>query len=60
MRRRKTEIVAKELVSKFRDSSDLVDFVEQCMQSASWYGRFSGRNRFLFQNAIKRELRSER
>ena len=35
MRRRKTEDVAKGLVSKFRDSGDLVDFVEQCMQSAA-------------------------
>jgi len=57
MRRRKTEDVAKGLVSKFRDSGDLVDFVEQCMQSAAWFGRFSGRNRFMFQDAVKRELR---
>jgi hypothetical protein len=56
MRKRKTEIAAKELVGKFRETDDLIEFIERCMQSAAWYGKFSGRNRFMFQAAIKREL----
>jgi|GEM_PF-5451630 len=56
MRERKTEIYAKRLVEKLRDNDDIIEFVEQCMQTAAWMGRFSGRNRFMFQNAVKREL----
>jgi len=48
MRKRKTEDAAREFVSEFRNSGNLVEFVERCMQSAAWYGRFSGRNRFMF------------
>ena len=59
MRENKTETYAKNIVNRFRDSADIVDFVESCMQEASWLGRFSGKNRFMFQDAIKRRLRSE-
>lgn len=57
MRERKTEVAAKELVSKLIDSGDIIEFVEQCMQTATWYGKYSGRNRFMFQNAVKKELK---
>jgi len=57
MRERKTEEYAKDLVQKLLDKHDIVDFVEDCMQTAAWMGRFSGRNRFMFQGALKREMK---
>jgi len=59
MKERKTEAYARDLVRKFRDSADIIEFVERCMQTAAWMGRFSGRNRFMFQGAVKTELRME-
>jgi len=59
MRERKTEVYAKDIVAKLRESGDIIGFIEQCMQTAAWMGRFSGRNRFMFQDAVKRELKKE-
>jgi hypothetical protein len=59
MRERKTELYARDLVRKFRDSANIIEFVEECMQTAAWMGRFSGRNRFMFQDAVKEELKIE-
>jgi len=59
MRERKTEEYAKDLVRKFRDSANIIDFIEGCMQTAAWMGRFGGTNRFMFQHAIKKELKGE-
>jgi hypothetical protein len=59
MRERKTEKYAKDIVNNFMKTGDIIGFAESCMQEAAWLGRFSGKNRYMFQDAVKRRLECE-
>lgn len=51
-----TREAAIHLVNELYETGNLLNFIEKCMGEASWYGRFSHRNRRLFQDFVKEAL----
>jgi hypothetical protein len=54
-KRQSTE-VAENIVKTFHETGQIQKFVDKLMDEAAWYGRFSGRNRYIFQDEVRKAL----